>query len=175
MWKWPWPCRQRHLARLDGYQRTPCLASVVYRGTPKEPGLGLGLVRGDHCIGIAFEVDAADWPRVSGEIDERELVTGVYERVELPVRLQGPDNVVVPARTFVARPDHPQFLHAPSEGELVRRIAFARGTAGTCLAYWQETLSAMQSLDIEDPSLARLVAMANSLSRTPSERDSATS
>lgn len=159
MWNWPWPFRQRRLARLEGYRRAPSLGSVVYRGTPQQPGVGLGLVRGGHCLGIAFHVDAADWPAVAKEIDGRELVTGVYERVDLPVQLLDPADASVSAVAYLARPRHPQFLHEPAEEELVQRMAFSRGTAGACLAYWTETLSALTALGIEEPSLARLVAL----------------
>lgn len=159
MWNWPWPYRQRRLARLEGHQRSPSLGSIVYRGTPQKPGVGLGLVPGGHCLGIAFQVDAADWPAVAKEIDGRELVNGVYERVDLPVQLLDPADVSVSAVAYLARRCHPQFLHEPAEEELIQRMAFSRGTAGACLAYWAETLSVMTALGIEEPSLARLVAL----------------
>lgn len=160
MWHWPWPCRVRHRALLQGYRRAACLASVVYRGTPQAPGVGLGLVPGGECVGLAFGVDAADWPAVRRAVDERELVTGAYDRIECKVRMLAPQAESALAVAYVARTDHPQYLAATDEDELVRRIAFAQGSGGACFDYWRETLSTLATLGIDEPALARLLSLA---------------
>ncbi len=160
MWNWPWPHLLRRPARLEGYHRAPCLASIAYRGTVRDPGVGLGLLPGGACLGLAFGVAAQDWPAVRRAVDERELITGVYDRHELAVQLLGPRVDHVQALAYVASPQHPQFLQQPDEETLVHRIAFARGSAGDCFDYWRETLSTLAALGIEEPGLSGLLERA---------------
>jgi cation transport protein ChaC len=128
-----------------------------------KPGVGLGLVPGGDCVGVVFGVSAADWPVVRLAVDERELVTGVYERVELTVQMIDSNDESITAIVYIARTDHPQFLYEPDEDELVRRIAFAHGSGGECLDYWRETISALRALNIEERDLSRLVTLADQL------------
>ena len=168
MWDWPWPALDRRKAFLDGYQRSMCLASVVYRGTPEFPGAGLGLIPGGRCAGLAFKVCFSHWPDVSRALDERELVSGVYRRISVPVALDRVDGAIVRAVCYVSRDDHPQYLRDVTESELAYRIAFARGKAGQCMEYVQRTCDSMRALDIVDESLFGLSERARQLTHAAS-------
>ena len=59
--------------RLHGYHRRFCVRSVVYRGTPADPGLVMGLRPGGQVAGVAHRVRAADADAVLTYLEDREL------------------------------------------------------------------------------------------------------
>ena len=59
MWRPGFFYAERRKATLHGWHRSLCVYSHVYRGTPEQPGLVLGLDQGGQCQGVAFRVDAA--------------------------------------------------------------------------------------------------------------------
>src|SRR5437588_8944484 len=56
MWNPEMQFAERRPALLRGYNRSFCLYSRDYRGTPERPGLVLGLDRGGSCRGIAYRL-----------------------------------------------------------------------------------------------------------------------
>ena len=85
MWDPGFPVAEMTPARLEGYARSFCLLSVVYRGTVEAPGLVLGLDAhpGAHCIGLALRVAEPDWPEaLAGATPYQRLfglvLTGAY-------------------------------------------------------------------------------------------------
>src|SRR5690606_7033781 len=89
---------------LRGAHRRLCVYSHRHRGTPGQPGLVFGLVRGGSCRGVAFEVRADDWPGVHRYLVEREMDGGVYREAFRPVRLN--DGRVVTALAFLVDERH---------------------------------------------------------------------
>ena len=58
MWNPGFDHVERRRARLPGYRRRPCVASVHSRGAPDRPGVVMGLDRGGTCRGFAYRVAA---------------------------------------------------------------------------------------------------------------------
>ena len=83
----------------------------------EKPGLVFGLDRGGACKGYAFRVAPEDETDVIGYLDERELVTDVYQRKRLPIVT---DQGRVPAWCYVVRRDHAQYAGRLSEDHLCR-------------------------------------------------------
>ena len=84
MWRPGFSYAERRKATLRGWRRSLCVYSHVYRGTPEQPGLVLGLDQGGMCAGVAFRVHASLRGSTIRYLREREQVTAVYiERIEL--------------------------------------------------------------------------------------------
>lgn len=156
MWRPGFACDAFEVACLRGWRRRLCIWSHHWRGTPARPGLVLGLDRGGECWGRALAVSAAREPEILAYLDERELVTGVYERVRLPVRLLRGETVE--AWTYVARPDHPQYARDPGEEVVLATVREACGDGGPCRDYVLETVAHLREMGIREPELERLAA-----------------
>ena len=89
-------------AVLHGAHRALCIYSTHYRGTPDKPGLVFGLKAGGSCVGMAFEVAAADREAVIAYLRAREQISMVYHEVVRPVRLASGETVGALAVTDVA-------------------------------------------------------------------------
>ena len=144
-------------ARLDGFRRSLCIQSHHYRGTPDRPGVVLGLVEseGAACVGRAIGFDPTRATEIMRYLDERELVTNVYERREVPLYLIDA-RTVVQSWAYIARPDHEQFLGSLAEDELVELVCQGTGSAGTCQDYVVNTLRHLNDIGIEEPWLEHL-------------------
>ena len=137
-------------ALLRGYHRSFCLYSYDYRGTPKFPGLTLGLDRGGSCRGAVLRLpaDALDrvWQReMSGRL--------VYAARLLPVRTA---NGKRPALAFTALRGCPDYAGRLPLDEAARLILGAAGRRGTCREYFENTLRHLEQLGLADRPLRRL-------------------
>ena len=150
-------------ARLDGWHRRLCILSQRYRGTPERPGLVLGLAQGGACVGRAIGVSPAREAEVLAQLDERELITHVYERRRVPLRLLACGSVVE-AWAYVARPEHPQFRDL-DEAQTLALVRQGVGRAGACRDYVLNTLDHLVEMGIDEPMLRRLgVALRSEIS-----------
>ncbi|MBD9528221.1 gamma-glutamylcyclotransferase [Paracoccus sp. PAR01] len=160
MWDPGFPVAESLGARLEGFRRTFCLRSVVYRGTVDAPGLVLGLDE-EHdasCLGLALRVDERDWPETLAGLRERELTTNAYEERALPLLLS--DGRRVEAIGYVIRRDHDQYAGGLALDEQARIIAHAHGGRGPNSDYLFNTASHLAEMGVEDidmDALARLV------------------
>ncbi len=141
-------------ARLHGYHRSLCIYSIVHRGTPERPGLVLGLDRGGSCRGWVFGVDQAQEAEVLSYLDERELVTAVYERRRLAVTTA---HGRLPAWCYVARREHPQYAGRLDEGSLLGLVRHGVGRSGHCRDYIISTVGHLETIGIVDGPLHALV------------------
>jgi len=153
MWRPGFEYVTRHAARLYGYRRALCILSLVYRGTPEEPGLVFGLDAGGSCVGRVFRVDAGRRVDTYAYLMEREMVQGVYQPCWRVVHT--PDGPVE-ALCFVADRHHEQYRPALAEDEIVRRVRGARGRNGANIDYIVETRRHLEALGIPCRSLARI-------------------
>jgi len=157
MWHPGFPHVEVRLARLRGLHRRFCVFSHVYRGTPKVPGLVLGLDRGGSCRGLAFRVPYGEGEEVLDYLYEREMITGVYRP---SWREAQTDHGPVSAITFVVDRAHRQYAGGLPHDQTVDLILQGHGSRGPCFEYLENTVHHLQALGLRDRALERLLAEA---------------
>jgi cation transport protein ChaC len=176
MWNPGFPFLESHPALARGYHRSFCVESTRYRGTRENPGLVLGLDRGGACRGRAYKVCRTQGKSVSDYLHEREMLSGIYEPRWLKVTLlpaagspmevspagDAPRSaaLVVAAAAYVVDRRHGQYRRLPPE-RIAERILQGIGTAGTNIAYLENTVRHLDELGATDcplHDLLRLVA-----------------
>ena len=153
MWNPGFDHAEARPAHLPGWKRSFCVYSHRYRGTPENPGLVLGLDRGGDCHGMAFRTTPDQSQAAMDYLWDREMVTGVYEPMEVTAIIDGRQQ---PCRTFVVDRAHPQYAGDLPEADSARLIAQATGSAGPNTEYLINTVSRLDELGIEDAPLHRL-------------------
>jgi glutathione-specific gamma-glutamylcyclotransferase len=147
MWRPGFAYDQAMPARLHGFHRALCVYSWVHRGTQERPGLVLGLDRGGSCRGRALAIPCEREAEVLAYLDERELVTAVYQRKRLPVTIAGRR---VPAWCYVVRQDHAQYAGKLEEHRLLELVQGGAGRSGRCCDYVVSTVSHLEQMGIAD-------------------------
>ncbi len=150
MWRPGFAFQTSSLARLHGYHRRLCVYSWVHRGTQAKPGLVFGLDRGGACKGYAFQVAPEKEAEVVAYLDERELVTDVYQRKRLPIVTE---TGCVPAWCYVVRRDHDQYAGRLSEDRLLALIQNSQGVSGHCRDYVLSTVEQLEQMGVLDKTL----------------------
>ncbi|MGY6410203.1 MAG: gamma-glutamylcyclotransferase [Alkalilacustris sp.] len=163
IWDPGFPVAARHLATLQGFQRSFCMRSVHHRGTPEAPGLVLALdhAPGASCAGLAFAVRPGAEDDTLGYLRARELVSSAYLETRQTVHLR--DGRRVTAVTFIIDPDHVQYCGGLPLEDQARIIARATGGRGPNRDYLWNTATHLTELGIEDPDLTWLAARVRAL------------
>lgn len=166
MWQPGFEYAEKCRARLSGYHRAFCIYAWTYRGTPKNPGLVLGLDMGGSCTGYAYRVHKEHQKYVMTYLDEREVPAlnspgvsiDVYIKKSLSLRLVQPMGAsrTVNAVCYVADPRHPQYTGKLSSAEQVELIRQGQGTRGSSREYLENTIRHMDELGIADGPLHQL-------------------
>jgi cation transport protein ChaC len=157
MWRPGFTYLERRPALHQGRRRAFCIYSVHHRGTPRRPGLVLGLAHGGAVRGMAYRVDEADWPAVYAYLLEREQPTETYVEHHALARLD--DGRRVHALTFLSDRGHPQWagdLGLEAQAEL---IAGASGLSGRNVDYLADLVAHLREEGIADPAMERLLAL----------------
>jgi cation transport protein ChaC len=141
-------------ALLRGWHRRFCVASVIYRGTPDQPGLSLGLDRGGSCRGLALRIAEADRDRVLAYLAHREMPEEIYSsRLVRLITEEGATD----AYALVVNRDHSLFVPPMALSEMAARIARAKGSRGPNQDYLVHTVRHLDALGITDGLLHRLL------------------
>jgi glutathione-specific gamma-glutamylcyclotransferase len=156
MWRPGFAYARRYKALLRGWRRSLCVFSHVYRGSPEQPGLVLGLDRGGACPGVAFEVDAALREPTIRYLREREQVTAVYLERVAPITLEAGDRVL--AVTYVADRLHYQYAGRLDREAMLEYVRAGRGKSGDNAQYILATNDHLLALGVRDPDLEWLSA-----------------
>ena len=155
MWNPGFATPETRAARLHGWHRAFCIYSEHYRGTPKKPGLILGLLPGGACRGLAHRLPRAGYDSVRRYLWTREIDNdGVYTEEIRPIHLH--DGRVVDALVYLADRRHRQFagkLPAATAAALVRG---GKGVTGTNVEYLRNTVAHLRELGLRDPTLEDL-------------------
>lgn len=158
-------------ARLVGWRRSFCIYSRFHRGSPKRPGLVLGLDRGGACEGLAFRVSAERARETLRYLREREQVGSVYREALVPVVLLAGEHREVMALAFLVERAHPSYAGQLS---LARQAHFVRGgvgRSGNNIDYLASTLAHLNLLGIRERELERLQAVVGTYAtRGPGDR-----
>ncbi|MFT4100982.1 MAG: gamma-glutamylcyclotransferase [Burkholderiaceae bacterium] len=153
MWNPAFDHEGQSRALVRGWRRSFCLRSVFGRGSAADPGLMLALDRGGACNGAAFRIAPAKAEQELRLVWRREMLSGVYDARWLAAAIDGRPVRVL---TFVANRRHERYLGRIDVGEAARLIATGRGRLGTCRAYFDSMIEAMQRMGIRDAAMERL-------------------
>jgi cation transport protein ChaC len=146
-------------ARLHGWHRAFCIYSEHYRGTPKKPGLILGLLPGGSCRGLAHRLPAKQYEAVRRYLRVREIDNdGVYEEDIRPIHLA--DGRTVAALVYLADRKHRQFAGKLAMAKALRLIRQGNGATGSNLDYVRNTLAHLVALGLRDHALEELARRA---------------
>ncbi len=153
LWDTPFPHQTSAPARLTGWRRSMCVWTALARGTPDQPGLSLGLLRGGACDGVAIRIAKGDLEAALPAIWHREMWTDIYRPTWVSLAMDGAD---VAALTFTVNESSRQFAGDLSRGQIIEHIALAHGERGPCRDYLAGTVAKLQAMGISDSYLEGL-------------------
>jgi len=138
IWHPGFPYKDVKVARVFGYHREFCVESTVYRGTPENPGLVMGLLPGGQVVGRAFKVNYRDASATIEYLERRELRFEAYQVKWLRASLC--DDRTVNVLTFVMDHRSPSLARCAkgnqlTTNEIVRRLGSCKGHAGSNREY----------------------------------------
>lgn len=157
MWRPGFSFEKAQPAILHGYNRSFCVYSHYYRGTPDRPGLVLGLdpQTNAQCRGVAFCVAPAQKDAVVAYLTERELCGYAYQAATLPVMLEC--GTEIEAYTFVADPDHALYAGDLGLDKSASMIMQAEGQTGLNRDYLINSVRELEANGYADAHLHELL------------------
>ncbi len=159
MWNPGFATPETQAARLHGWHRAFCIHSEHYRGTPRKPGLILGLLPGGACRGLAHRLPRTDYDAVRRYLRTREIDNdGVYEEEVRPIYLH--DGRVVDALVYLADRRHRQFAGKLPLARAAALVRGGKGATGTNIDYLRNTVTHLRDLGLRDPALEELARRA---------------
>jgi glutathione-specific gamma-glutamylcyclotransferase len=156
MWRPGFAYTRRCKATLRGWRRSLCVYSHVYRGSPEQPGLVLGLDQGGACPGVAFQVEPALRETTIRYLREREQVTAVYLERVAPITLECGERVL--ALTYVADRLHHQYAGRLDRAAMLDYVRAGKGQSGDNAEYVLETYDHLRAMGVRDRDLEWLSA-----------------
>jgi len=132
-------------AKIYGFRRALCLWSIVYRGTPEQPGLVFGLAAGGSCLGRAFRVRRSNRESVLHYLWQREMIKQAYVPTLLDLHI---DEKIRPGLTFVVDTSHPQFVDELSDERIASILTRSRGRGGPNRDYFLECLDHLEEMGV---------------------------
>ena len=154
MWNPDFKLAEMRTGILNGYHRSLCLKSIVYRGSPDYYGLVFGLDKGDSCQGIAYRIEEEYIQSEMQKIWEREMFAGTYIPTWVNVKTKQGD---ISAVTFVINNEHEHYIPDIEINEIAERVVRAEGICGSCHDYVQNTVKSLQRLGLQDSNLDQLL------------------
>jgi glutathione-specific gamma-glutamylcyclotransferase len=163
MWNPEFDFKQAVLARVHGFHRAFCVRSTLYRGTPEQPGVVLGLDFGGSVDGVAFEITPGHEAEAIDRLYAREMIQNIYQPRLLNTRLR--NGQTVKALAFVANRKHEGYSHL-SDDEIVNRLSCCKGNRGPNCDYAINTHTHLTQLGVRDQRLSRIVARIQNVSQS---------
>lgn len=172
MWRPGFDAEEVVHARLTGWRRSFCIYSRFHRGSPRRPGLVLGLDRGGVCEGLAFRVSPETARETLSYLREREQVASVYREALVPLTLLDRAHEEVLALAYLVEPAHPSYAGRLSLVEQAHLVRGGIGRSGNNIDYLASTVAHLAKLGIRERELERLLGLVSSYaSRAPGNRD----
>ena len=143
------PFLERRPGFIRGYVRRFYQGSVDHRGVPGAPGRVVTLIpeADGRCGGMLYRVDARERETVLATLDHREQ--GGYVRLDVRAFLHDADTFV-PALTYFASSDNPNYLGSASVAEIAAQVRSARGPSGANADYVVRLAAALRELGVDD-------------------------
>ncbi|VEP18048.1 Gamma-glutamylcyclotransferase [Hyella patelloides LEGE 07179] len=145
---------ERCVVTIEGWQRKFCLLAPIGRGTIENPGLVLGLEKGQYCQGIAYRLPINE--HLESELLllwRREMVVDSYIPTWVKTKR---GNKEIETLTFTVNPQHPVYVNNLSKANIVESLATARGAIGSSSEYLSHTVKGLLAEGIEDRKLIEL-------------------
>jgi len=159
MWRPGFVYEEAVHAVLLGGHRALCVYSHVHRGTPRHPGLVLGLDAGGNCEGVAYRVAAREKRATLAYLQRREQVTNVYRPVLRQISLRRSEPEITRALCYMIDRRHRQYAGALPLGVQARLVRRGKGRSGKNTDYVLNTVRHLRDCGIVDRGLERLVVM----------------
>ncbi len=164
MWNPGFATPETQAARLHGWHRAFCIYSEHYRGTPRKPGLILGLLPGGACRGVAHRLPRAGYDAVRRYLRMREIDNdGVYKEEIRPIRLH--DGRTVEALVYLADRRHRQFAGKLPAARALALVLGGKGATGSNVDYLRNTVAHLRDLGLHDRTLEELARRAETKGR----------
>jgi cation transport protein ChaC len=161
MWNPGFNAPETQPARLHGFHRAFCIYSEHYRGTPRKPGLILGLLAGGSCRGLAHRLPSTSYEKVRRYLWQREIENdGVYVEEVRTIHLA--DGRAVPSLVYLADRAHRQFAGKLSLVQSVKLVRQGKGATGSNIDYVRNTVAHLRELGLRDRTLEELARLASS-------------
>ena len=155
LWRPCYTVRECLVGVLQGYVRQMCIWTIEARGTPAQPGLGLGLLASStaQCVSHLHRIGDDEREQALAALWDREMLTGIYQPAWVNVDVDGDS---IQALTFVVDSGHMQFAGHLDASRQVELIASAHGVLGSNADYLDATVAALRGASVEDEELAAL-------------------
>ena len=158
MWRPDFLFENRVPAMIFGLHRALCIYSHVHRGSPRNPGLVLGLDHGGACHGVAFRVAASRRERTLAYLRAREQVTMVYRESLRRITLCHGERTPVEAVVYLADRSHRQYAGRLPRHRQLALVRRGVGQSGTNRDYVLNTAAHLREMGISDPRLDWIAA-----------------
>jgi glutathione-specific gamma-glutamylcyclotransferase len=151
-------------ARLPGYVRRFWQGSHDHRGLPERPGRVVTLVPAEqeHCIGMAYLLEAAVVEYTFEQLDHREK--NGYDRVVTDLYLH--DGRQVQGLVYIAPVNNFAYLGEANLHDIAHQILHSQGPSGRNIDYLLELAEALRKLNAHDEHVFELESLAQSLMET---------
>jgi cation transport protein ChaC len=143
----------RQVVACLGWRRAFCLSDPKLRGTPEHPGLSLGLLKGDQCVGVAWRLAAQTVRDDLRRVMDAEMRLSFYDAGWLPI--QSPKGRTT-ALALVSDPLGIFLEPHLGEERIIERIATSCGPQGTNADYLRDVVAALDRAGVADLYLNRL-------------------
>ena len=162
MWNPGFAWVDRRPALLTGWRRACCRYSFRHRGTPRLPGLVMGLREGGECLGMAFRPDPRQEAQALEYLDARE--GDGYRRLLLTVTLDARSAPSpAPAWVYVPNENHPTYFGQQDPDHVARLVAQGTGESGTAFDYLTALMVELERLGVDEPELRDVLRRAAGL------------